>query len=498
MQSKGAIRFIAIAFAVVCLYQLSFTWKTHQVENQAKDFAKGDSASERRFLDSVKGEPVYNLLIQKYTYNECKEREINLGLDLKGGMNVTMEVSVAELIKAMSNYSVDPTFNKALASAAENEKSSQKDFVTLFGEAFQKGDPNARLSAIFSNASLQDKISLNSTNDEVLKVISKEAKDAIASTYKILRTRIDKFGVTQPNIQQLAGGRILVELPGVKDKERVRKLLQGTAKLEFWETWNMKEMFPNLTKANETLRSLLVGDSLANANDTSKVASKDSTKGGKIAAKDSVKKDTALSLTKAIANADTATSTDTSKAAKSAADFTKKNPLWAVLIQPRIENAEQEKPWLKSCVMGSALTKDTAKVMAYLNMPQIRSLFPREMKFLWTVKPRDKRFSALELIAIKIPGREAKAPLEGDAIVDAAQDFGQMDHRPEITMNMNPDGANTWRRLTAENVGRAIAIVLDDYVYSYPNVINEIPNGRSSITGNFEVNEAKDLANILK
>src|SRR5665213_2459631 len=256
MQSKGAIKFIAIALAIVCFYQLSFTWKTHQVENHAREYAKGDSAKERMYLDSMKSEDVYNMLIQKYTYAECKEREINLGLDLKGGMNVTLEVSIADLIKAMSNNSPDPTFNKAISNAIEKERTTQKDFVTLFGEEFQKLDPNARLSAIFANAALQDKVSLNSTNDEVLKVIKKESDDAFESTYKILRTRIDKFGVTQPNIQKLStSGRIVVELPGVKDKERVRKLLQGTAKLEFWETIRMEDMFASLQKANEALKS---------------------------------------------------------------------------------------------------------------------------------------------------------------------------------------------------------------------------------------------------
>lgn len=503
MQSKGAIKFIAIALAIVCIYQLSFTWKTHSVENQAREYAKGDSAKERVYLDSMKGENVYNMLIQKYTYAECKEREINLGLDLKGGMNVTLEVSIADLIKAMSNNSPDPTFNKAITNAIEKEKSTQKDFVTLFGEEFQKLDANARLSAIFSNAALQDKVTLNSTNDEVLKIIKKEADDAFESTYKILRTRIDKFGVTQPNIQKLSGsGRILVELPGVKDKERVRKLLQGTAKLEFWETIRMEDMFASLKNANEALRSIITPDSAATSKDTSKVSSNDTTKDEKklVAGKDTSLKDSnKLSLTQQIAKGDKDTSKkDTSKAAESLADFTKKNPLWAILRQPNVKTQEDEKGWMKSPVMGTVLVKDTAKVSAYLAMPQIKSLFPRECKFLWSIKSKSKQVNALELIAIKIPGREGKAKLEGDAIVDASQDFGQLDHRPEITMNMSPDGANIWRRMTAENKDHCIAIVLDDYVYSFPNVINEIPNGRSSITGNFEVSEAKDLANILK
>ncbi len=521
MQSKGAIRFIAIAFAIVCLYQLSFTWKTHQIENRAKDFAKGDSSAEHRYLDSMKSEAVYNMFIQKYTYSECKEREINLGLDLKGGMNVTLEVSIPEIIRALSNNSPDPTFNKALSNALDKEKSSQKDFVTIFGEEFQKLDAHARLSAIFSNAALQDKVSLNSTNEEVLKIIKKEADDAFESTYKILRTRIDKFGVTQPNIQKLSGsGRILVELPGVKDKDRVRKLLQGTAKLEFWETFNLKEIYPALTKADAALRSIIDPTSDTTAKDTSAIAIKDTTGGGHKPSVASAIKDTTggghkpstaaakdcTSLASSLGKTDTGgNKLDTGSNAFKAADAAKKNPLFALLFNIPPKTNEEAKAMEKAPIMGSCLIKDTAKVNSYLTMPQIKALFPVECKFLWTVKPsRFKDKNILELIAIRIPGngRENKAKLEGDAIIDAAQDFGQMDHRPEITMEMNPDGANIWRRMTAECAAvephRSIAIVLDDNVYSYPNVINEIPNGRTSITGSFEVNEAKDLANILK
>src|ERR1043165_6070297 len=254
MQSKGAIKLFAILLTIVCLYQLSFTFVTKHVENKAREYAAGDSAKEKAYLDSINTQPVYPVF--GTTYKKCKESEINLGLDLKGGMNVTMEVSLVDLIRAMSNYSNDGTFNKALANALEAQKSSQKDFVTLFGEEFKKLDPNARLSAIFATKELSDRINFNSTNKDVLGVIKKESDAAFDRTYQILKTRIDKFGVTQPNAQKIGNGRILVELPGIKEPERVRKLLQGTAKLEFWETYDNRDLYANLEEANKTLKLL--------------------------------------------------------------------------------------------------------------------------------------------------------------------------------------------------------------------------------------------------
>jgi len=266
MQSKGAIQFFAIVLTLVCIYQLSFTWVAHNVEKDAKEFANGDLIKERAYLDSMASEPVYDLLYMKsilgagkeYTYKECKERELNLGLDLKGGMNVTLEVSVVDVIKSMANYSTDTTFARALALTHELQKESQEDFVTLFGRAFESTDPNAKLAAIFATRENQDKIKYNSTNEEVLEVIKREANDAIDRSFNILRARIDKFGVSQPNIQKLGtAGRILVELPGVKEPDRIRKLLQGTAKLEFWETYENHEIYPILAEANELLITLL-------------------------------------------------------------------------------------------------------------------------------------------------------------------------------------------------------------------------------------------------
>lgn len=504
MQSKGAIKFFAILLAIVCLYQLSFTLVSKNVEKKAREAAGNDNKAYQAYLDSMATQPVYNLLVHEYTYRDVKEREINLGLDLKGGMNVTLEVSVADLIHAMSNNSTDPVFLKALADAKQQQRTSQKDFVTLFGESFAKADPNAKLAAIFSTIEMQDRIKFNSTNEEVLKVIREESDAAISRSFNILRTRIDKFGVTQPNIQQLGSGRILIELPGVKEPERVRKLLQGTAQLEFWETWENKEVFDYLNKVNETLRkdvkkdSLLASlgtdslttDSLAVAATDTTTTTTDST----AVATDTSAGDDLLGELKS----DTGKgATDTSSAASFEA-FAKENPLFAVLSPAIFQNAQGQSEYMKGPVVGYAAFKDTAKVNAILQREDIKSQLPNNLKFLWGVKPPTKEAQALELVAIRTNGRDDNPPLDGAAISDARQDFGQFTSKPEISMRMNPEGAQIWKRLTAENIGKSIAIVLDDYVYSFPTVQGEIAGGNSSITGNFEINEAKDLANILK
>ncbi len=490
MQSKGAIKFFAIALTLVCIYQLSFTLVTRNIENDAREYANGDPILERNYLDSISSLPVYNLLVKNYTYQECKERELNLGLDLKGGMNVTLEVSVEEMIRAMANNSTDATFVKALALAKNMQTNSQDDFVTLFGQAFSQVDPNAKLAAVFSTRELQDRVKFDSTNDDVLKVIREEAEAAIDRSFNILRTRIDKFGVTQPNIQRLAGGRILIELPGVKEPERVRKLLQGTAKLEFWETYENKEVFDYLNTINTLLGNDV--DGVAPVADT--LAATAVTTDTLLAAATDTVNETESLLSKIEADSSKA---DTSGQA-SFEEFSKKNPLFAVLSPAIFQNEQGQSEYRQGPVVGFAATKDTSKVNSILAREDVIAKLPKDLKLLWTVKPIDNESKVLELIAIKVSGVDQKAPLEGDVITDARQDFGQLDSRPEITMNMNPEGAKQWRRLTSENIGRSIAIVLDDYVYSYPTVQGEISGGRSSITGRFEINEAKDLANILK
>lgn len=495
MQSKGAITFLGILFVLACVYQLSFTLVTQNAEKNAQEASGGNAESLQNYLDSIANEPVYNLLVKEYTFRESKERELNLGLDLKGGMNVTLEVSVVDLIRSLSNNSTDATFNKALEEAQVMQKNSQKDFVTLFGEAFSKVDPNAKLAAVFSTMELQDRINFNSTNEQVIAVIREEADGAINRSFNILRTRIDKFGVTQPNIQQLGSGRILVELPGVKEPARVRKLLQGTARLEFWETWENKDVFDYLNKINESLRKTEKKDSLLAATvdtdantDTTATASNDTTAAARDTSKpallDQIKNDTAAAAQ--------------DSASKSAEAFAKDNPLFAVLGPAIFQNAQNQSEFQRGPVVGYSAVKDTAKVNAILARDEVKALLPKNMKFLWGVKPPTKEAQVHELVAIKTNGRDNNPPLDGSAISDARQDFGQFNGKPEITMRMNAEGASVWKRLTAENVGKSIAIVLDDNVYSFPTVQGEIAGGNSNITGNFEINEAKDLANILK
>ncbi len=521
MQNKGVVKFFAILLALVCLFQLSFTFVSGRVESKAKKYAenpiarkvakemaKGNNlreilvfdsivkARQKFYLDSVANETVYNFLwLRKYTYKDVQEREINLGLDLKGGMNVTMEVAVADIVRALSGNSKDSTFNKALKLAREKQKSSNADFVTLFDESFKEIDPKASLAAVFNTVELKDKIKFNSTNAEVIAIIKTETDGAIDRTFNILRTRIDRFGVAQPNIQKLqTTGRILIELPGIKDPERVRKLLQGTAQLEFWETYEFPEIYQYFESANAKLRDALNAGKL----DTAAVATDnqvtpDTTA---IAKNDTVKAkegDTSL-LTKL---SDSAKLDGGKGGKKSFEEYAKENPLFAYLNPAFSQNENGQYAPFKSARVGSAFIKDTARVNNYL--ARTKNIFPPSLKLLWTVKPDETRKDILDLVAIKVKSRDGNAPLGGDAIVDANQDMNQSNGGVEVSMAMNAEGARIWKNLTADNIGRQIAIVLDDYVYSYPNVQNEISGGRSSISGgSMTIEEAKDLANILE
>ena len=485
MQNKGAITLLAIALALVSLYQLSFTWKTNRVEKAAREYAQGDPDKERVYLDSIANKEVYNFLgIAQYTYKECKELELNLGLDLRGGMNVTMEVDVADVVRSLANYTPDPAFNEAVQEAIKMRTSSPKDFVTLFGEAFEKIAPNAQLASpdYFGTVELKDKIKIGATNKEVLDVVRQEAEGAIDNTFNILRTRIDRFGVAQPNIRKAdISGRIVIELPGIKDAQRVRKLLQGTAALEFYETFDNGDFYPYLAAANEKAREVaraaeaLGADSTlttVTATTTTVEEKKDSTENSLIAnisAQDSVNK--------LLANE---------------AEFKKQNPLFSVL-SPSVDRNGQLIP--NGSTVGYARLKDTAAVNAILAMPQVKAALPRNVRLLWEMKAEN---GVVPLHAIKITTRDGKAPLDGGAVVDARQEFEDHGSRPVVAMNMNGEGAKTWARLTKENVGHSIAIVLDGYVCSSPNVMNEITGGRSQITGHFDIKEAQDLANILK
>lgn len=491
MQNKGAISFFAIMLALVCLFELSFTWKASSVENDAKEFAAGDPIKEKAYIDSIASEVVYNAIFRKYTYRECKEKELNLGLDLKGGMNVTLEVAVSDVVRSLSNNSTDPVFTKSMTLAISRQKSNGGDFIDLFAAAVKETDPAARLSspAFFGNKDMKDLVNSKMTDDEVLVVVRTKVKASVDNAYTVIRNRIDKFGVTQPNIQRLEGSdRILVELPGVKEPERVRKLLQGAAKLEFWETFENKDAFQFLETANKKLKDLnnagKTGATSPSVTDST-ATSVDST---------AAVKDTSMSLAEKMANADSSTTKDTSQVAQRAKAL-KENPLYAVL-SPNINQTNEGSTFRPGPVVGIALTKDTSRVNTILNMPQIKEAFPKDIRFFWSVKPFDEKENAFELVAIKVP-RDGKPRLTGEYVTDARLSYGQLNNKPEVTMAMNGEGAGIWKRMTGENIGKSVAIVLDNYVYSYPTVQSEIGGGNSSITGNFTIKEAEDLSNIL-
>lgn len=513
MQNKGLIWTFIVLLSLACLYQLSFTWVAQSVESDAVEFANGDDKLEEEYLDSMAGQPVYPLF--DFTYNEVRKNVLNLGLDLKGGMNVTLEVSVADVVKALSSYSDDDDFVKAIDLAKVKQRGSQDNFVNLFAEAWNEVAGDRKLASIFYTLENKEKIDRDALNEEVIEFIASEADAAFDRTFEVIRTRVNLFGVAQPNIQKLvASDRILVELPGVKNKERVRQLLQGTAKLEFWETYENEQVYPYLAQANEKLNLIKGGedavinkkdslaeesaDSLANEEELS---SNDPLKEQQIEADSSLLSDTTddeSSLMQQLTDDSDSNSADSSLANQSFEDYAKDNPLFAVLSPSIYQNDQGSYSPGEGPVVGYAAVKDTAKVNEYLAMPEISGIFPKDMRLLWTAKPFDDDEKFLQLIAIEVTSRDGKAPLEGDVITDAFQDFGQFGGRPEITMKMNALGAKTWKNLTGDNIGQSIAIVLDNYVYSFPNVNSEIAGGVSSIEGDFTIEEAKLIANILK
>ena len=494
MQNRNVIKIFAIIFAIVCLYQLSFTWVANGVEDDAVAYAADFNEDEREvkekfYLDSISSEQVYDILLTSYTYAECQQREINLGLDLKGGMNVTLEVMVVDVVKALSNQNKDETFNAAIANTLSAQEDSQDDFVTIFGREYEKlaPAPNTGLSALFSTPDLRDKVQFSSTNLEVIEVLKLEVEDAIARSFNILRSRIDRFGVTQPNIQRLeTAGRILVELPGIKDPERARKLLQSTAQLEFWETYEYNELFQALESANAFLRE--TAQAVTVEEDSVKV---ENTQVEQVVEQEDTTQDITSDLLAEI-EADTLVA-DSAANNLSFEEFASENPLYALLYP----NVDQQNQLNEGPVVGFCAVKDTAALNVYLKDDAIRKFFPVDVKFAYTVKPYDPDGKFVQLVALK-SDRNGKSAMEGDVVTDAVQVFGQFASSAEVSMEMNAEGAKQWKRLTAENIKKSVAIVLDGYVYSYPTVQAEIAGGRSSITGNFTVNEAKDLANILK
>jgi len=489
MQGKGFIKFIAIVLAIVCAYALSFTLVASNVEKAAKDYAKGDLAKEKAYLDSMSTEKVYPVV--GFTYGEVKAKEINLGLDLKGGMNVTMEISLAELVKSLAGNPTDANFNKAVQNAQIQLNAGGKDYIKIFVDEFEKLSPGVKLADYFSNQDNASQLKPSASNNEVESFLEKEATSAIDRSFTVLRSRIDGFGVVSPNMQKQEGSnRILIEMPGVQDKERIAKLLQGSAELQFWQVYQVQEVVPLLENINKTLAATLKSDAPATAKDTTaapaggklagleKAAAKDTTaKGGKLAGLG--KKD--------------------STAVK--AELAKSNPLYAVLSLPVYQGENGQQQLMPGAVVGMSLQKDTAKVNSYLRMPEVAAAIPSTMKFMWSVKPREGS-KVFELYAIKAVSADGKPDLGGEAISDSKDDFDQKG-KPEVTMYMTSEGAAKWKKITAEaaadaNNKKSIAIVLDNQVYSAPTVQNEIAGGVSSITGNFTQADTKDLSNILK
>ena len=484
MQNKGLVRLFAISLALVCIFYLSFSFVTSHYNNKAKEYANGDKMKEFNYLDSIASTKVW----LGYTLKECREKEINLGLDLKGGMNVTLEVSEADILRSLSDFNMSPNFNQALANAVELQKTnSQKSYIDLFVESYNKLDPNAKLASIFSTFELKDKISLTTSNADVIKVLRTEVEGAISNSFNVLRQRIDRFGVVQPNIQKLGNGRILIELPGIKEPERVRKLLQGSANLEFWETYDLSEIINNIAEANKILATLnAAGGSTKILKDTTvttkKTASVETAK-KPLSDVDSLK----AALQKKNA---TASATDSTKVLE---QNKKDNPLFAVL-QLNAQGGQAG----RGPVVGYAHSKDTVQINEYFKTKQVREILPRDLGLRWSVKPLDKKGEIFQLIAIKITNRDGRAPLGGEVITDARADFSQTSAYANVSMTMNAEGSRTWARMTKDNIGKSIAIALDGYIYSFPTVNAEISGGSSQITGNFTVEEAKDLANTLK
>ena len=481
MLSKGLVRVFMVLLTAVCLFYLSFTVVSSRYQRKAVEFATGadgviDRARESHFLDSLAYERVW----LGQTLKEVREREINLGLDLRGGMNVILEVSVPDIIRALSGHNNSDVFNRTLARASElQHTNSNVQYLDLFVRAFEEIEPNGQLAAIFSTR--DNDISLQTSNDEVIRILRREIDGAVANSFNVLRTRIDRFGVVQPNIQRLGNtGRILIELPGVREPERVRRLLQGSAHLEFWETYNLDEIFGALQDANRVLADMRIVVDAAPATEVVEVVEETV-----VVVEDGNEVDI-LDILEVVPVEDT----------RFAEEFRRNNPLFSILD---VNSGGFS-------TVGLVSSRDTAQVMRYLSMPQVREVLPRDLQFRWHIEPVQvdtgdrRRGDLFQLVAIRVTNRDGRAPLSGDVITDARADFGgaMSGGGAEVSMTMNAEGAQVWARMTRDNIGRSIAIVLDDLVYSAPRVNTEITGGRSSITGNFTINEAQDLANVLR
>jgi len=468
MQNKGIVKFIALVLILVCCFYLSFSFVTRYHENKAA--AMSEEAGQE-YLDSIMNEKVYCGI---YSFKQCREMEIGLGLDLKGGMNVILEVSVPDVVDVLADHKNDAAYKKSMEEAKKEEETSQNDFISLFIKYWKQNSNGRPLAAVFATQQMKGKVSTNSTDAEVERALRAEVQSAVDNSFNVVRNRIDKFGVVQPNIQKLEGqsGRIMVEMPGIKEPERVRKLLQGSANLEFWETYNSQEIAPLLSQLNQKYAATggeaeeVVEDSAAVTTDTTAVASSD------LAAKLAKKNDKAVD-------------------AKAKAAALKQNPLFAV-FQPQPQGL---------AIVGYANARDTADVNKVIYSDIARQILPAECKLRWGAKAEDfggenTKGDIFALYALKITEPNGRAPLEGDVITNAKDEFDQMGH-PSVSMQMNSDGARRWSQITKQNIGRGVAIVLDDAVYSAPRILTQIDGGNSSITGNFTIEDTKDLANTL-
>ncbi len=474
MQNKGIVKFIAIVLILVCCFYLSFTFVTQHYESKAA--AMGEEAGQE-YLDSIMNEKVYCGI---YSFKQCRELEMGLGLDLKGGMNVILEVSVPDVVDVLADHKSDATYRKSMEQAKKEEETSQDDFISLFIKYWKQNANGRPLAAIFATQQMKGKVSTQSTDSEVESALRAEVQAAVDNSFNVVRNRIDKFGVVQPNIQKLEGqsGRIMVEMPGIKEPERVRKLLQGSANLEFWETYNSQEIYPLLAQLNQKY-AVMGGEAPAEAADSTAAAAADTTAvdsaatattdlAAKLAKKDSKKGDT-----------------------KARAEALKQNPLFAI-FQPVPQGL---------AIVGYANARDTADVDKVIYSDIARQVLPAECKLRWGAKPEDfdgqnTRGDVFALYALKVTEPSGRAPLEGDVITNSKDDFDQMGH-PSVSMQMNSEGARRWSQITKQNIGRGVAIVLDDAVYSAPRILTQIDGGNSQITGNFTIEDTKDLANTL-
>ncbi len=470
MQNKGFVKVIAVLFAFICLFYLSFSIVSSYYSNKAAELYGEGTEEYQAYLDSMSRDTVW----LNHTLKECRENELSLGLDLKGGMNVVMEVSVADILKSLAGtQSMSEPFVKAINSAKEKQLTNQRDFVDLFAESFKEENPGLPLTTIFATYDLKEKISNVSTDEEVISVLKSEVESAVDNSFNVIRSRIDRFGVVQPNIQRLdLTGRILIEMPGIKEPERVRKLLQGSANLEFWETYDMSEIFGAVSAVNDMARDI---EHLSAADEKKDSAT--------VAAKDSVSAPVSSIDSMLLAN----TNKDSLANSLELEKFKKENPLFGIL-----------KVYRNGAVIGDADKRDTAKVAEYFRLAKQKRLLPQGLMPRWSVTPKADDENRFELYALNCKRKDGKAPLDGSVIVDAKDDFAQYTSKSTVNMEMNQDGALAWARLTKENIGRCVAVVLDGYVYSCPVVRDEISGGRSEISGNFTPQEAKDLANVLK